>query len=75
MEQLKRSPNIRRGTGKCFKMLFTREEYEGRSLSGGKSNNGEQRLAIEDKKNCGTSWIVLLFYTHANKKKATLSFV
>ena len=50
MEQLKRSPNIRRGTGKCFKMLFTREQYEGCSLSGGKSNTGEQRLATEDKK-------------------------
>ena len=36
MEELGRSPNFRRGTRKCFKMLFTREEYEGRSLSGGK---------------------------------------
>ena len=43
----------RRGTGKCFKMLFTREEYEGRSLSGGKSNTGEKGLAIEDKKKVG----------------------
>ena len=52
MEELGRSPNFRRGSGKCFKMLFTREEYECRSLSGGKSNTGEQRLAIEDKKKC-----------------------
>ena len=61
MEQMRRSPNIRRGTGKCFKMLFTRQEYEGHSLSGGKSNIGEQRLARK-KKEIGTSWRVLLFY-------------
>ena len=49
MKELVRSVNFSKGTARCFKMLFSAEEYEGRSL-GGISNTGEQRLAIEDRK-------------------------
>ena len=75
MEELARSANFRKGTARGFKMLFRPEEYEGRSLSGGKSNTGVQRLAIEDQKKWDfLEGKLMLFFIHVALLRQALAF-
>ena len=75
MEELARSANFRKGAVRGFKMLFRPEEYEGRSLSGGKPNTGVQRLAIEDQKKWDfLEGKLMLFFIRAALLRQALAF-